>query len=181
MRRRLLPVIIVFGVVLVACAAEDVPIDSTIEPVAAESTTDPVDEPANDHADEAEEHEFWFGEPVEAAGEARVIEIDAKDDFSFVPNEISVAVGETVTFRVTNVGQIPHDFTIGDAEIQDDHEGEMSSGEMHEAGDPNAMLLQPGESGDLTWTFTAPGEILLGCHVPGHYTAGMKADLTIES
>ena len=40
--------------------------------------------------------------------------------------------------------------------------------------------VQPGESGDLSYTFTEPGSYQVGCHQPGHYAAGMKIDVTVE-
>ena len=174
MKATLVILLVAFSLLVGACAAEEIPVDAAI----AETDTE-----AADHGDETEDerHDFWFGEPADAANADRVIEIEAADDFSFIPSEVSVAVGETVTFRVVNTGKIPHDFTIGDQEMQDDHEAEMSGGDMHGGEDPNAMLLQPGETRELTWTFTDSGTILIGCHVPGHYAAGMKASLEIDA
>lgn len=170
-RQMTVSLILVLGLILSACAADEVATDAT------EST----DATTTDHTEEEEAHEIWFGEPGDPAAADMVIDIVADDDFSFSPSAVSVTAGETVTFRVENVGKVPHDFTLGDSEMQDDHEAEMAGGEMHAGGDPNAMLLAPGETGEMTWTFTESGEILIGCHVPGHYAAGMKASLTIDA
>lgn len=128
--------------------------------------------------------EFSFGEPAEADDADRVIDIDAADSLSFDPNDIEVEVGETVTFRVTNVGKLPHDFTIGDSDTQDDHEAEMAEmAEMPMDGmgvdDVNAMTMDPGETKDMTWTFSEAAEILMGCHIPGHYAGGMRGTIRI--
>lgn len=48
-------------------------------------------------------------------------------------------------------------------------EGEMV---MHD--EPNAVSLQPGETKELTWTFTSAGELIYG-----HYDAGMRGTLTV--
>lgn len=124
---------------------------------------------------------FAWGEPAEAADADRVIEVAMLDELLFDPAAIEVAVGETVTFSVTNAGQLPHDFTLGDEETQDEHDAEMAEAGMSGMGldEPNALTLEGGESGELTWKFTAPASILFGCHVPGHYAAGMVGDLTI--
>jgi uncharacterized cupredoxin-like copper-binding protein len=124
-----------------------------------------------------------FGEPAEAADADRVIEMTAHDDFSFDPAQITVTAGETITFRVTNVGNLPHDFTLGDEAAQEQHEAEMS--EMDEGGEmahdePNVLSLPPGETNELTWHFTEPGTVLIGCHEIGHYAAGMIATITVE-
>lgn len=179
----------VLTALVAACAADEVPMDVTTV-VGAAPDVRAEEAAGNDHADDADaeddhaeegDHGFWFGEPADPTDADRVVEIEAADDFTFTPAGISVAVGETVTFRVKNAGNLPHDFTIGDAAMQDEHDEEMSSGEMHGGTDPNAMMLEPGETGELTWTFTESGKILFGCHVPGHYAAGMKGTLEIDA
>lgn len=125
--------------------------------------------------------ELSFGEPAEAPDADRVIAIDAIDDFTFDPDEVEVEVGETVTFKVTNIGMLPHDFTIGDADTQDAHDAEMAEmamGDMED--DANAITMEPGKTKSMTWTFTEPGEILIGCHIPGHYASGMQGSITIS-
>lgn len=32
----------------------------------------------------------------------------------------------------------------------------------------------------MTWTFHEAGEIMMGCHVPGHYAARMRGMVTIN-
>ncbi len=125
---------------------------------------------------------FNFGSPADAAQATRVIEIEAHDDFTFSPSRVVVAVGETVTFRVTNTGQLPHDFTLGDSELQDEHDAEMAAmGEDMMAIDdePNAFLLTAGETKLLSWHFDSPGMVIFGCHIPGHYAAGMYGDINV--
>ena len=98
----------------------------------------------------------------------------------FEPASVEVKVGETVTFKVLNEGQLQHDFTLGDAETQDEHDAEMAAGMSGMGHDkPNVLTVDPGAEGELTWHFTAPGTILYGCHVPGHYAAGMAGNLII--
>lgn len=146
----------------------------------ADSTTETT------HAEEMdmEETMFSFGEPAEAADADRVVEITANDDFSFDPDEITVSVGEVITFRVVNSGALIHDFTLGDEATQQEHEAEMAemaeSGETMRHDEPNAMSIDPGETNELTWHFTETGSVLIGCHEVGHYGSGMKATITVE-
>ncbi|MGK0275645.1 MAG: putative cupredoxin-like copper-binding protein [Ilumatobacter sp.] len=134
---------------------------------------------------EVHSEEFGFGDPMEAADASRVIEIKALDDFTFDPASVKIEAGETVTFRVENVGLLDHDFTLGDSETQDEHEAEMvemaASGNMAMHDEPNAFGLTSGEVKEMTWHFAETGEILFGCHTPGHYPAGMVGSLTIEA
>jgi plastocyanin len=63
---------------------------------------------------------------------------------------------------------------------------------LERAGDVNQPLtangkgaevadVAPGKSATLEWTFDQPGEYQLGCHLPGHYEAGMVAKLTVTA
>ncbi len=135
--------------------------------------------------DMGENEEFSFGEPAEASDADMTIEIEAKDSLSFDPAEVAIAAGQIVTFRITNTGQIPHEFTLGDAATQDAHEAEMvemmESGETVMHDEPNSVRLEAGETKELTWHFTQSGTVLIGCHEPGHYAGGMKGTLTIAS
>jgi uncharacterized cupredoxin-like copper-binding protein len=192
---RPLLLIAAFAMVLAACggsSSEAVSDDGSSDPVEhADDHADDADAHADDHADDAAAHaddhdvSFSFGKPGDTADAVRVIEIDANDDFTFGPEEISVSAGETITFVVTNTGVIPHDFTLGDAATQDAHAEEMAemmaSGEMDDHDDPNAVVLQAGESKELTWTFTEAGDIYFGCHQPGHYAAGMVGTLGVTA
>jgi uncharacterized cupredoxin-like copper-binding protein len=36
-----------------------------------------------------------------------------------------------------------------------------------------AAVVEPGETGELTYTFDEVGEVEFGCHQPGHLDAGM--------
>lgn len=113
------------------------------------------------------------------AAAPRRIAVTMTDAFRFDPSDVTVQAGETVTFVLTNAGVIEHDFTIGDADAQERHALEMISGEMHHGVDPNALMVDAGSSGELTFTFGDPAEWLIGCHVAGHYDAGMQGKLHI--
>jgi uncharacterized cupredoxin-like copper-binding protein len=128
------------------------------------------------------EGEFTFGEPAGSGDSDRVVEIVADDDLRFTPDTVTVTEGEAITFRIVNSGEIPHDFTLGDEATQDDHEEEMAEMEgMMMDDEPNAVAVAAGETKELTWRFTEAGPVLVGCHQPGHYAAGMTATITVES
>jgi len=44
--------------------------------------------------------------------------------------------------------------------------------------DPNSILLAPGESGELIWTFSGDAELEFACNMPGHYQAGMVGEFS---
>jgi uncharacterized cupredoxin-like copper-binding protein len=39
--------------------------------------------------------------------------------------------------------------------------------------------VEAGESGEMTYTFRAGDELLIGCHEPDHYEAGMKVTVNV--
>jgi uncharacterized cupredoxin-like copper-binding protein len=120
------------------------------------------------------------GAQSEADHAARTLQVTALDTMTFEPSSIPVAARETVTFVVTNRGQAVHEFTIGDAAMQQEHAGMMEhapDGMAHET--PNSIRLQPGETKQLTWQFGSTGTLEYACHEPGHYQAGMRGMITI--
>lgn len=156
-----------------ACGADD-PVDGAADTPVTTMAAGMV--MGDDHGD------FDFGEAADAANADRVIDLVTKDDFTYTPASFAVTVGETITLRVTNKGKIPHDFTLGRAQLQDDHEIEMANmGGMTMADEANAFMIDPGETKELTWHFTEAGEVLIGCHIPGHYAAGMRATIDVAA
>jgi uncharacterized cupredoxin-like copper-binding protein len=121
---------------------------------------------------------------------ARTVEVDMVDN-AFSPSTVEVADGETVRFVFTNEGDVRHDAVIGDEAAQAEHEDEMRSAGTASGGEVESMdhgaegegsgggiTLEPGETGELAYTSTAGGEVLIGCHEPGHYDAGMRLSIT---
>lgn len=125
---------------------------------------------------------FPYGHPGPGNGAEQVIRVRALDTLRFQPARITVRRGETVKFVITNAGKLAHEFVIGDAAVQAAHEQEMQAMPgMPMQTDVNAVSLPPGETRDLVWTFTRDGTVEYACHVPGHFTAGMRGQIIIES
>lgn len=118
------------------------------------------------------------GNAEPGGGSARTIEIEMQDN-EFVPAGISVGTGETVRFVFTNTGKATHDAFVGDEAAQDDHEEEMNGHGGHGTGDDGAITVKPGGTGELTHTFDADEDVLIGCHEPGHYQSGMRLNVDV--
>jgi uncharacterized cupredoxin-like copper-binding protein len=95
------------------------------------------------------------------------------------PDRLVVAVGRPVTFVVRNVGVVEREFFIGPEAAQLEHEQEMVSGAMPH-GHGNAVTVAAGATGELTMIFAKAGATIAGCHLPGHYAAGMKATIEVR-
>jgi len=160
--------VLVLATVAAAC--------SSGSPAVEEATGSPSVEPSAASHDE----EITFGEPGQAGEEDRVVEVTQLDEMRFDPPSIEVQAGETIRFEVTNAGQAPHEFVLGDAAFQADHEEEMAAmGGTPMMDEPNAIAVEPGETGTVVWTFTEGGTLEYACHVPGHYPAGMAGEITV--
>lgn len=123
------------------------------------------------------------GAAVGTEDDPRTIEVDM-EDIKYSPDQVEVQDGETVTFVFHNVGAVPHDAFIGDEAAQDEHEMEMremddTGDDMgddmggHDEGEEGGITVMPGETGEITHTFHAGDDVMIGCHEPGHYDAGM--------
>ena len=119
------------------------------------------------------------GQPGKADQVQRTIEVKALDTMRYDPQTFTVKAGETIRFVVTNVGRLKHEFVIGDPAEQRAHAEMMKKmpGMVHE--DPNALSLEPGETKTLIWQFGQAGVVEVACHVPGHYEAGMVAQVKV--
>lgn len=109
-------------------------------------------------------------------------------DNAYSITNLKVSTGDEVTFQFRNDGGVTHEAVIGTAAQQEAHETEMKPS-ANGTSDPmagmdqgrpgtEALSLKPGKTGELVHRFTRPGTVILGCHEPGHYAAGMK--ITIE-
>lgn len=97
----------------------------------------------------------------------RVIRVIAGPGYTFTPSTITVARGETVTFVVTTMGPLVHEFMVGPADaVAADREG------TPEVADIGMM-----QSKSVTYTFDGPGPYAFACHADGHFEAGMRGTI----
>ncbi|MDY0883530.1 cupredoxin family protein [Dongia soli] len=128
---------------------------------------------------------YDFGEPGQADAVTRTVKmeaVDANGEMRFKHAPRSITLGETIRFVVTNKGQVPHEFIIGDAASQRAHAAMMREmPDMEHEDDASAITLQPGETKELIWHFSKPvhGDIELACQIPGHYEAGMVSKVPL--
>lgn len=119
---------------------------------------------------------------ADQAGAGGVIEV-AMVDNAFAPASIRVGTDETVIFRFTNEGDDDHEAVLGDEEAQDAHADEADDGDHDHGGDDAddvpQVAVEPGGVGEVTYRFDEPGRVIIGCHVDGHYAAGMRATVVV--
>ena len=113
-------------------------------------------------------------------------------------------MGSEMCIRDRNKGEFVHEFNIGTAAMHASHQKEMmmmmehgaldadkihmdmmkmdmGNGMTMEHNDPNSVLLEPGKTAEIIWTFPADTELEFACNVPGHYESGMMGKVRLQS
>ena len=148
------------------------------------------------------------GYPNGQAGKAdqvsRTIKVMMYDNY-YEMEKLSVKGGETIRFVIKNAGEFVHEFNIGTKAMHKGHHKEMmmmmehgvlepdrinkdkmkmdmGNGKTMQHNDPNSVLLEPGKSAEIIWTFpkSATANLEIACNVPGHYEAGMVGNVYFQ-
>src|SRR6266545_772703 len=119
-------------------------------------------------------------ETVSTQPVSRTIQVETTDTLRFVPDHLDVRVGETIAFEIRNAGNQPHEFFTGTPADQQQHEREMVEDGAPMHAEPGQIDVPTGKTVQLVYTFNDPGTLEYGCHIPGHYPAGMRGMITVS-
>lgn len=125
-------------------------------------------------------HPSPVGEPGKPEAVSRTIEVVMNDKMRFLPANISVKRGETIRFVVKNDGFEPHEFMLGEMKELQEHAEVMRKHPTMVHEEPNAITVNPSQTGELIWKFTHTGKVDFACLIPGHFEAGMKGDIQVS-
>jgi uncharacterized cupredoxin-like copper-binding protein len=110
------------------------------------------------------------------AGHAAIIQnvtvtVTKAKEFKFKLSKSSLKRG-IVSFKVTNGGNLPHDFKVCSS-----NRGNIQANTCSGRSTP---LISPGQSNTLRVTFLRKGTYQYMCSVPGHAAAGMKGLIKVS-
>lgn len=125
-------------------------------------------------------HAVAYGEPGDAKAKARTIEIKAGDNMRYNPDRLTIKLGETIRFVLTNGGELKHEMVLGTRHDLEEHAELMQKFPEMEHEDPNAITVLPGKKGEFLWKFTNAGTFYFGCLAPGHFENGMKGTIVVS-
>jgi uncharacterized cupredoxin-like copper-binding protein len=75
---------------------------------------------------------------------------------------------------------VEHGIIQGDTLNREMMKMDMGNGHTMEHDDPNSVLLEPGKTAEIVWTFGESADLEFACNVPGHYDAGMVGQIDIQ-
>ena len=124
-----------------------------------------------------------FGEPGDAKKPARLVLVTANEgngEMTFSPANVSVKTGEQIRFKISNHGELDHEFVIGTpAEIAEHAELMKKFPEMeHE--DPSATRMKTKGASEILWKFSKAGDFVFACLIPGHMEGGMIGKIAVK-
>ena len=132
----------------------------------------------------------------------KVIKVKMYDNY-YEPKKFKVKKNQTIKFIVYNYGDLVHEFNIATKKMHHKHQPEMmrmveneilladriDKKKMKELSKKdhsmshshsNSVLLEPNEIGEIIWKFNTNANLEVACNVPGHYEAGMIANININ-
>jgi plastocyanin len=157
---------------------------STDDGAAASTSKDSADDVTSGESDDA----MTMATPSEDGanqgtdGDVDLIIPVEMNDFGYRVAVTTIPVGSTVLFDFVNVGIVEHEAMLGTMHQQEEFAAEADHRDHGDAGHHGtvpAITLDPGRSGTLVVEFDEAGEILIGCHLPGHWAAGMVTTLDV--
>lgn len=170
--RSVLLLVLALMLTLGACELADSP---DADPSTSQASDDAADDGIESAADET---------PAAVTADDDVIEVEMTE-FAYEPGTIELTAGEPAVLRFTNVGEIEHEAMIGTAHMQqefaatDGHGDHGDGGDGGHHGDVMAVTVAPGETAELEVLIDEPGTWYVGCHLEGHYDAGMEAVINV--
>jgi uncharacterized cupredoxin-like copper-binding protein len=138
----------------------------------------------------ADEHSHSHATPTQitaapsapaAISTLRNVVIEMDDSMRFSPATVQARVGEPLRFIVINQGKLPHEFVLGKEADLVAHAKDMQRAQATHHHHQNALSVKPGETGTLLWTFDQAGVWGVACFEPGHYAAGMRAEVRVSA
>jgi len=119
-------------------------------------------------------------------------------DFKFTPNKVAATVGTPIELTLINKGKVEHEFMVypapktapadwdeylipntyfqnmGEVEVEFAGQGAVAGTSLFE------VEVKSGKRATVHFTPNKKGTFEIGCHVEGHYEAGMKGILTVK-
>lgn len=139
------------------------------------------DKPHSKKPEMVKKEQKEWGIAGDAKAVKRTIEVSMTDKMRFSPDNIAVAQGDTIRFRIKNTGVLMHEFVIGTKKENETHAALMMKFPNMEHDEPYMAHVPAGKAGEIVWTFNKPGEFDFACLIAGHFQSGMIGKITVAA
>lgn len=126
---------------------------------------------------------FAAGEPGNPKKPARIVLITMREGdgkMLFIPDRVEIKRGEQIRFKLSNNGELDHEFMLATTEENLKHAEQMKKNPEMEHDDPNSRRVKPKQKDEIVWRFTKAGKFEYGCLIPGHREAGMIGTIVVK-
>jgi uncharacterized cupredoxin-like copper-binding protein len=94
----------------------------------------------------------------------------------FLPDYVRVVEGTEVRFVLRNGDPINHELIVGPASVHDRHRNGTEAYHPPKSGE---LSVGPDGQGVTSYVFHDPGTVEMACHLPGHYSFGMRGEVEV--
>jgi uncharacterized cupredoxin-like copper-binding protein len=119
-----------------------------------------------------------FGIAGDTAGNARTVDLEARDHARLAPSRIAVKEGETIRFAIRNTGTQVREISIGTMKDLK-HHADMQAAGSSQAYLPYVVRVAPGSTEELLWTFNRRGTFYLASLASGRLEHGMVGKIVV--
>ena len=137
--------------------------------------------PETEQNENAEQDETLLPSYVKIVDGVQVVTIDA-NEFKFTPSEIHLNSGDA-KFVIVNNGKTEHEFVVYEVSKKDIVD-KAEQTEDEETIKKNVLFeieeIKAGKSNQSDVMNLKEGLYVVGCHIAGHYDAGMHGTITVE-
>ena len=126
---------------------------------------------------------FAAGEPGNPKKPARIVLVTMRESdgkMLFIPDRIEIKRGEQIRFKLSNNGELDHEFMLATTEENLKHAEQMKKNPEMEHDDPNSRRVKPKQKDEIVWRFSKAGKFEYGCLIPGHREAGMIGTIIVK-
>ncbi|MEN1970691.1 plastocyanin/azurin family copper-binding protein [Lentibacillus sp. N15] len=99
-------------------------------------------------------------------------------EYDFLPNNINIKVGETITLSIENTGTVEHDLEVID--FNPENVQQNSSHKHGQDANPIHLHAVPGEKQTVSFTPDEQGVYRFVCTIPGHKESGMLGTMKVS-
>lgn len=121
------------------------------------------------------------GRAGDAAKASRTVAIELTPAGSCSPASIPVKQGETLRLVAKNAARSEQHLALGTAGDLKSYAEMVQKHPQMQASQASRIVVGPGESRELVWQFTKPGEFQLSCGVPARFDAASAGRVIVKA